>query len=211
MKKVKRTPAQNNAIWGLLSKLSLGAEDRKGLLRQLCNEVSGQEHSSQLTQAQAQEVIRRLQGRAPSQSGAPPPTKAQAEDATASEPMLTPAQQETLAHVFRQAGMTTLAQQRTFCQRQIKRPWCQTNQDFNAVYQGLKAIVLRDLDPTDFQRRVDALVNHPALDAWQLSWAADVSRQCREAAERGRLDRVPTTNRLETLIAAELASQAGAA
>ena len=61
-----RTPAQNNRMHGLLAQLrrtGLDDDGAKVLLRDLCRQYSGQDHSSRLSRAEADLVIRALQGR----------------------------------------------------------------------------------------------------------------------------------------------------
>ncbi len=58
----KRTQEQNKRIYGLLNQLSkvIGKENADAFKTRLCMEVSGQEHSSELSALEAEEIITRL-------------------------------------------------------------------------------------------------------------------------------------------------------
>lgn len=146
-----RTPAQNRAIHQLLGQLRphLGQEDADGLLRQLCREASGQEHSSALTVTQAARVIdglrRRVPQAPPAQVQAPPKREPWGPrgEGPRNKASITPTQQRVLGAMFEQAGMTTPEQRQAFARRQCKRPWPQSQQDYDAIFGALTAMILR--------------------------------------------------------------------
>ncbi len=208
----KRTPSQNRRMWGLLGQLAKTTgstrAEAEGALRRHVREVSGQEHTSQLTEYQASQVIQRLeqelrgrqveqdQQRKPWGHRGPGPREGQ---------MVSRRQLEVLEALFLQAGMDTRDRQMGFTKRQVKKPWVQTQRDFDAVFEPLKAIVLRKAAPRDVWARAKALAGHPKLNRWQQDFVPDLARQFQEAAETGDLDCVLTPHKLYKLVEAEVA------
>jgi hypothetical protein len=205
--KPTRSPAQSRALWGLKSQLEragLSADDAEQTLRRICVEVSGQEHTSRLSPNQAGRVIDQLQ-RLVSDATRKQPSR----EPAAHEPWgprgpgprqavtITGRQQDVLQAVFRQAGMTTSEQQRGFTQRQCKRPWAQTQRDYDALIEALYAMVLRAVTPGQALARARALVDHPKLDAWQRGMIPDLVRQLEGGGEL-------STHKLAKLTEAEL-------
>jgi hypothetical protein len=205
-----RTPAQNRAIWGLKSQLEragLAADDAEATVRRVCAEVSGQEHTSRLTPTQAGRVIDQLQRlvqdaacRGPATRNAEPaphtpwgPRGPGPREAVT----ISGRQQEVLQAVFRQAGMRTPEQQRGFAMRQCKRPWAQTQRDYDKLIEALYAIVLREVTPAQVLARARALVGHPRLDAWQERFIPNLVEQLEGG---GGL----STHKLAKLVEAEL-------
>lgn len=207
-----RTPAQNNQIWSLCAAIGrahrLSREDVGDLiLRPLCREVSRQDHTSRLSQAQAAQLIARLEERlreAPQQ----PQPEAEAPAKASRAATITPRQQQVLGALFVQAGMDTPEQQRGFSRRQCGRPWPQTQEDCDAILEGLKAIILRRVTADDLQRRVAALQKDPRIqrDTWKAGFVADLARQI---AAGGGLSL--TTHKLAKLVECELFCEGGCA
>lgn len=171
-----RTPSQNRAIHGLVGRLGrqLNREDADGVLRQICREASGQEHTSRLTVAQADMVIgalnKRLSGTATPALAPAPPTTPSADrtpwgprgPGPRDEARISPTQQRVLSALFAQAGIDTAERRQAFSQRQCGKPWPQTTTDCDAVFEALSAMILRGVDVTDLLARAQALVGRPA-------------------------------------------------
>lgn len=212
-----RTLDQNRRMWGVVAELrrlsGLAADDAEEVLRRCCREASGQEHTSQLTQVQAEVVIgkmdREISGyskpaesverkpeRKPWGERGPGPRGGQA---------ITPKQQAVLQALFEQAGLDTRERQMGFCKRQFGVPWPQTQANADALYEPLKAMILRRVKPSELQARTHALVGNGGLDAWKANFIADLDRQFSDAAKTGKMKTVITTHKLLKLIECELA------
>lgn len=204
-----RNAAQNRKLWALvgdLQRLGLSREDATEALRDQVERVAGHRHTSQLTAPQAAEVIDALDGQVRGRRDASP------DEEPAREPWgprgpgprkgqtITPDQQRVLRDLFRQAGMGTPEQQRAFTKRQTGKPWPQTQRDCDAIFEALKAIILRDLDPGVAHARCMALRGHPALDAWKRGFIDDLCEQYERAEDPSK---VMTTHKLDKLVEAE--------
>lgn len=225
-----RSPAQNRTLYGALGELArlagLDADARREVLEAVTREVSGQEHSSRLTPPQAEAAIQRLRQRAAAY--APPPVApvrapramegwgGAFPEAAPHDPWdtragprpvetITPRMLALLQRAFRLAGMATPAQQRGFSERQCRKPWPQSQQDFDAVFEGCSAIALRRVRPREVWERVQRLHGHPGLNRWQKGFVADVLAQFSSADDVGRLDKVLTPGKLAKILEAEVA------
>ncbi len=179
-------------------------------MRQLCRQVSGQEHTSRLTPGQADRLIDALRGevagygrpgtealepRRPWGRRGPGPRKDQP---------ITPRQQAVLASLFDQAGMGPKARQ-TFTQRQCRVPWPQTQHHADALFEALTEMILRHVNVAEVYRRTRALIDCPGLDAWEENFVEDLVRQFRELEAVGRDLRLAlTTHKLKKLTEAEV-------
>jgi len=216
-KKPRRTAAQNSRMWAAVSqlrKLGLSKADAEGILRDTVESVAGHRHSSRLDVYQAAGVIRQLEDTIErSQSPADPDPKVSS-DTSLREPwgrrgpgprmgrVISPRQQETLQALYAQAGMDTPERQRGFCERQTGKPWPQTQKHCDAIFEALKAIILRDHKPAEMRARFEALRDHPALDDWKTGFVADVCEQYQRARKP---EKVLTTHRLKKLMECEAA------
>jgi len=213
-----RSPDQNRRIWGLLKELQrrsgIPDEDTQAVLRRHCLKVSRQEHSSKLTERQAQQVIELMQSEI---SGYRPVTPPKPEPA-GHEPWgergpgprcgrrVTPREQEVLLAMFQQAGMTSREQQMGFCRRQCKVPWPQTMEHADALMEPLKAIILRSVTSEELEKRVAALQNRPELDAWKKGFVEERMRRFAEAkASHKSAKSVMSPHQLLKLIECEVA------
>lgn len=196
----QRTPAQNRQMWGLVTQLAKATgcsrEEAQEALRACCVEVSGQDSSSRLTEAQAHQVIRMLEQRTPRQRPASerpsPPASAHARPGA-----ITPRQQEVLLALFVQVKMTSREQQMGFCRRQFKLPWPQHNGHVDQLITPLKAMAIRHVTGAEMRQRALALRGDPGLDAWQVGFIADLLRQT--------VVEIHTPHKLLKLIEAEVA------
>lgn len=207
MPAASRTPAQNRTLYGLISDLrrraGLSEDDAMAVLRRVCREVSGQEHSSRLSVGQADEVIRRLgvELDAYRPAKAPQPRR----DPKPEHMELSERQVRVLDALFAQAGLVAFPARVKFCQRQLEgrsRPTSQS--DYNKLATPLAAMVVRRERPEDVRTRVAALVGVAGLDAWQSTiFLPDLLRQFDAASTPAQLAAVVTPHRLAKLIEAE--------
>lgn len=203
--KKMRTPAQNRRIWALVGELKripeLSDDDVDAILRGCVFEVSGQHSTTQLSEYQAGKVIGLLDqhlGRRPERMPWGPRGEGPRKAAT-----ISPRQQAVLRALFQQAGMGDMKRQRTFCMRQCKVPWPQTQQHADALMAPLTAMVLRRVDPGEIWRRAQALRDRPELDTWQQQFVPDLCRQFAEAEAAGNLGSVLSPHKLLKLCEAE--------
>lgn len=212
-----RTPAQNRTMWGLVQGIAKATgcsrDEAEETLRACCREVSGQEHSSQLSQVQANRVIAMLQARVPTASPASasspqlPPLRGSSDRSHA---LITQRQQDVIRALFVQVGMEDRARQMGFCRRQCKVPWPQTQAHADQLVEPLKAMAIRHVQPVDAWRRAQALVGNAKLNAWQQQFIPDLVRQFQEAESDKRLDKVLSPHKLLKLIEAEVACRGSA-
>jgi hypothetical protein len=199
-----RTIAQNNRIYGLraaLERAGLEAEDVAGIVREICLEVSGQEHTSRLSETQATRVIVGLEERVKRSETVPRPAQAApaphkpwgprgGEDRTAQP--VTARQLEVISSLCQDAGLTTLPQRVGFFARQLQgRRRVETQADADAIIEPLKAMILRKVSANDVSARLEAVRTHPKLaqDRFLPGFVADVSarveKQGKKAAGAG--------------------------
>ena len=224
-----RSPAQNRSIYGLVAEIgrraSLDTEGRRELLSGVAREVSGQEHTSLLSPSQAEAAIRLLRRRAddwaplpvaPSVRPSAPPHPTAMPEKAEHEPWgmrgqprpvetITPRMQAVLSGLWTLAGMESPQQQRGFTERQCKKPWPQSQQDFDKLFEALSSIALRKVQPRAAWERFQRLHGNPGLNAWQVGFVADMLRQYASADDVGRLDHVLTPHKLRKLVEAEVA------
>lgn len=211
MGRPQRTPAQNRAMWGLVSQISRqdgsSREEAAEVLRACCVQASGQEHTSQLTPDQADQVLALMRQRVGvSSTASPPRPPARGRPVAPSRTGgITPRQQEVIAALFRQVGMTDRGRQMNFARRQCKVPWPQTQAHADQLIEPLKAMAIRHVRPMDAWRRAQALLGHDRLDAWQRRFIPDLVRQFQEAEPAGTLDQVLSPHKLLKLVEAEVA------
>lgn len=210
-----RTPAQNRTLYGLVADLrrraGLPEDDAVAVMRRVCREVSGQEHSSRLSIGQADEVIRRLGTELDAYRPARAPKPPQVGRKPAPEHTdLSERQVRVLNALFTQAGLVGLPARVKFCQRQLEgrgRPTTQS--DYNKLATPLAAMVVRQVRAEDVRLRAEALVGAAGLDAWQSQiFLPDLVRQFAEASTPNQLAAVVTPHRLAKLIEAEDAVEA---
>ncbi len=196
-----RSPAQNNAIWGLLSRIAtasgLDRDDLKPLLHDICVTASGQGHTSALTGAQAQVVIGRLERElatyttseakpagdtAPKAAPHAPwgPRGPGARD----ERRITHFQNVVIDGLFTLCGFDSLERRQGFCKRQVQKTWPETMKEADALIQPLAEMGLRKVDKADVERRVVALRNHPGLDRWKVQFIDDLCEKYTGANRR---------------------------
>lgn len=213
-----RTPQQNRRLWGVVAALrraaALSEDDAAELVRERCRALSGQEHTSRLTAVQAHRLIldleREVAGYAPTESArnrkpARAPWGPRGPGLREDQP-ITRRQQEVVTLLYEQLGWD-LQRQRGFNQRQTRRPWPQTQKDADAVIEGLTAILLRQVRWAEALARAEALLGHPALDAWQRRFLPDLVQQFRSSQ---RPERVLTPHKLRKLVEAEARVAGGA-
>lgn len=209
-----RTPAQNRVIWGLVTQLAQATGAAKAeaeeAVRAICREVAGHDHTSRLTEGQADVVIARLRARLP-QSPAPATmaTTAASVSMSRQNAPITPRQQEVIGALYRQVGWDDRGRQIAFARRQLKLPWPQTQLHADAIIEPLKAIALRHTDPADAWRRAVALRESPHLDAWQRQFIPDLIMQFTVADASRDLTKVLSPHKLLKLIEAEVAVAMG--
>lgn len=208
-----RTPAQNSQMWGLVAQLrrlaGLSEDDAAEVLRKHCREISGQEHSSKLTVRQAEAVIARMAAEVGGYHGKrPAPARlpwGRRGDGPREDQRISPRQQQVLQALFVQAGLDTRERQMGFSRRQCGQPWPQTQSQADAIFEPLKAMVMRRLQPSDALARFQALAGRPGLDKWKRDFVADVLRQFGEAQD---IATVMSPHKLLKLIECELAVEA---
>lgn len=204
-----RTVAQNRRIHGLVGQLkqALEAEDAQGLLRQLCRQASGQEHSSRLTVGQAVTVIQGLESQvaalpSPAPDAAPVARKPWGPrgEGPRDQARISPTQQQTLAALFLQAGLDTPSRRQAFARRQCGQPWPQTKRDCDAIFEALSAMILRDVKVEDVLARARVLAELPATrrHAFFCVFIPDLIRQIEGSSEKAL-----TTHKLRKLVEAE--------
>lgn len=184
-----RTVAQNRAIFGLRGQLARAAglpvEDIDPQVRDACRQISGHEHTSKLTQPQAQWVIagltRALAAYTPAQAKpAPAPHEPWAPRAPGGrDAPITAFQNVVIAGLFdicrlADGSFDTFAKRRAFVQRQCKVDWPATKADADRVITPLSHIALRHVDAEDMKRRALALQGQK-LDAWKTGFVADLA------------------------------------
>lgn len=212
-----RTVAQNKRIYGLrlqLCQAGQEAEEVAQLVRTICAQVSGQEHTSQLTVGQCDALIRELEKALAEAQPRPRPTSAlsraqpsphepwgaRRED-RAAQP-ITERQLEVIDRLCQDAGFTSLPQRVGFFARQLEgRRAIRTQQDADKIIEPLKAIILRRVTLEEVQARFAAVAAHPELakDAWLTGFVKDVSQRLKKEGKRG-----ITPARLAKLVEAEL-------
>lgn len=204
-----RTPQQNSRIWAIISQLvrasGMSREEWAELLAGHCGAVSGQSHSSKLTRGQADEVIRRLQLQLDeyAERPAPTPKHSGAAPAKGRNDAITPFQQHLISQLFALCGMDTPEQRRAFTERQVKRPWPQTQADADKLVQPLSSMAIRKLDGIALLRRVEALAADVArLDRWKQGFVIDLLEQVRTQDTK-----TITAGKLAKLIECELAAE----
>ncbi len=207
-----RTPAQNRVIWGLVTQLAQATSGTKieaeEAVRAICREVAGHDHTSRLTEGQADVVISRLRARLPQGQGRPAAPSAPVGKSRQDAP-ITPRQQEVIGALYRQVGWDDRGRQIAFARRQLKLPWPQTQLHADAIIEPLKAIALRHTDPADAWRRAVALRESPHLDAWQRQFIPDLIAQFVVADAARDLKKVLSPHKLLKLIEAEVAVMVG--
>lgn len=198
-----RTAAQNRAIYGVraaLQRAGLDADSVDTLTRDLCRQVSGQEHTAQLTVAQANALLELLRTRIPA---APQPQPAAAkrphepwgarQAGDRDELPVTERQIEVVALMCMDAGFVSLPQRVGFFARQLQgRRRLETQRDADLVIEGLKAIILRRQDVAELERRTALVVAqvsrlNPWLQRFVADFAARLERDGKAAATAGRL------------------------
>lgn len=220
-----RTPAQNRTIHGLVSELAkasgLERDDVTPTLRTLCRAASGQEHTSQLSEASAKVVIRGLQQELGKYRPASAARGKALPDAAPHEPwgarggparlkLVTARQRAVLAEVFRLVGMDTPERVAGFCQRQCGHPQPRTHAEYDQVIGGLRGILVRTQNrPEELRARAAALVGHRGLDAWKAGFVADLLHQYDTAGPGAA--RVFTPAKLIKLVECEVAVAASRA
>lgn len=201
------SPAQRRAVWGAvaqLTKAGLSREDAEGILRDVCRKVSGQEHTSLLSDDQASKVVTQMKERAG--RGSPTAEKRAPwgpRGGARTQSTISPAQQHTIQSL---AGLLEwdATRLRAFSERQCKKPWPQTMADADALVEALKAMAMRSVPPATIQARAAAIDGHPALDDWQRPFVADLLKQFSAATESGAdLRGVMTGHKLLKLLEAE--------
>lgn len=207
-----RTTAQNRAMWGSVQALAQATggsrKDAEVALRAICQEVAGHEHTSRLTRPQADQVLERLRARVAAETKNRPRPAAKAGGGGGrkrAEQPITDRQQQVIQALYIQIGWPDRRRQMTFCQRQCKCAWPQTQAHADKLIEPLKAMALRHTDPADAYQRAQALVGHPGLDAWQRGFIPDLCGQFAGAADIGA---VLTPHKLLKLVEAEVAAKA---
>lgn len=207
----KRTLQQNRIMHGQAGEIARrsggGADEAKLMLGELAKEVSGQEHTSQLTERQAARVIALLSQRLSEMDrSSPTPPRASSKPEAPKDGPITARQVEVLDAMFEQLGMSALQPRVAFCRRTIKKPRPLDQRDVDVLMTALKAMVVRQTDPAEAWQRLRALNGHPKLDAWQrVTFVPDLLRRFEEAAAKGDLSRVLTPHRIAKLEEAEAA------
>lgn len=205
-----RTPAQNRRIWSLVGELAAATgstrDDAELALRRICRDVSGQEHTSRLGRAQAQEVIQHMEaemrGRVVTEAREErKPWGPRGPHGRDNAP-ITPRMTQVLQAMYLQAGLDSRQKQMAFSQRQAKVPWPQTHRHYDQIIEALKDMILRQVDPAEVAARVKALRGHRALNTWQLGFIDDIHHQFERAGDIGK---VLTTHKLAKLVEAEVA------
>lgn len=215
-KRRPRTVVQNRTIWGLARKWSqatgLSTEDGRELVRTITADVSGQESTRKLTEAEAAQVIRRLDQTVRDVGGTPRPTAKPQQPPKRTKGRTTPGQQRLITALFEQLGWDDQRRRMGFCRRQCGHPWPQSQVHADQVIEGLKAMVMRQVDPGDIRQRVEGLVRDHAdkLDAWQGVFLPDLLRQFNDAATLNvPLRTVLTPHKVLKVLEAELAVAGG--
>lgn len=211
-----RTPAQNRELWGLVNELGRATgldrdEVVATVVRTLAREVSGQEHTSLLSEGEAEQVLGKLRREVgkyrPRPAGRPAPARhepwGKRGPGTRDEQPITAFQREVIRALFELCGKTTTREQTQFSTRQCKEPWPQTQAHADALITPLTSMALRKIQPRAALARVQVLHRHAALDDWQLAFVDDLLRQFAAAETAGTLDKVLTAHKLIKLLEAE--------
>lgn len=216
-----RTVAQNRTIYGLrrdLCALGMEPEEVATLIQDQCRALSGQEHTSQLSQVQAAALIQDLQARlralqpTPTTTPRPRPGRAQQAEARPHEPWgeravdratqpITARQLEVIDRLAADAGLATLPQRVGFYARQLQgRRQPRTQADADKLIEPLKAMILRRVTVEEVQARLDALAGHSKLaqNSFFPGWVADVRIRLKKEGKKGL-----TPARLAKLVEAE--------
>lgn len=185
-----RTPAQNRALHALAGELAtrsgLGRDEVWDVVvRPACRKVSGQEHTSRLTPAQAAALLDLVQREVRAYTGGSAGRTERAEhepwgdrgEGPRSRAPVTRAQLEVIDALFAFVGWAPPAR-RAFTLRQCKVPWPQTQHHADAVIEPLQAIAMRHVDHEEIWRRVVSLAGQTdLLDEWKRNFVADLLRQ----------------------------------
>ena len=222
----KRTSAQSSRIWGILARLvtatGLGKDEWEGMMRAEVKRISGQEHTSQLSQMQAARLIGWLETELQRYARAAPATPDTVNlpvprphppfgerAGPRADERVTPMQQQVLrglwdlcARLDPANGWSTAALQQGFSRRQCGRPWPQSEADADKLIAPLASIAARQGPMTEWARRVAAILDAPELDAWKRKFIRDVNRQLKSGRLDGK-DDVEVCARLPKIVEAE--------
>lgn len=219
-------PGQRSRLWaavGQLRKLGpMSKEDAESVMRGICEAVSGQTHSSQLTVMQAGKVCSELEARlAELMPKAAPPAEELREGGGGDSHLRTPwarrgpgpresqgitqDQSRMICGLFGLLGWD-IRQQRGFCERQVKVGWPENMAQADALIEPLKSMVMREVGTKGLLERVTPLIDHPALasDSFLPGFVRDLQKQLTDATSaRGGLRGVLTPRKLWKLQEAE--------
>lgn len=208
-----RTVAQNGRLWTLLSKLAklsgVPRDELEETLRAKVRQVSGQDHTSRLTIAQAGVVLDDLQRRVdayrpraetePAKAAPAKPGRApwgERGPGTRTEQRITPAQQATILGLYAQLGWTDPKRRTEFCRRQTQQPWPQSMADADKLIEPLMAMVKRTVPVRTLVEQLRQCLGRPELTPFESSWVADVCNQVTDAEATGKdLDKVFSTKK----------------
>lgn len=180
--KAKITSAQNRAVWALVSRLAKstggGAAEAGEIKAAAVRHVTGQDHLSQVSQADAIRLIDHLQRQVKQLEA--PKREPWGERGTGprTEATITPKMAALIPILFDQAGMTKEGA-RTFTAKMCKgRPWPQTQHDADVLFEALSSMVMRQNPPTKLIPRVERLIaSIGRLTAWEQGAIVDYQAQ----------------------------------
>ena len=173
-----RTAAQNRRLWSMVRRLDqlFGPGQGEAKMREVVKQISGEECTRKLTEAQAEDVIWRLAARLASAEAA--------RRAPEPEELPTRQQLDMIQHFREDLGMAT-GQLIALTRRIIKKPWPQTRREAGKVYEALSAIFVRKIPREALRARVARLLFLDAeLTAWERKFLED---QERRLSGRGRI------------------------
>ncbi len=190
--KMQRTPDQNKRIWKLVGQLAeatgLGRERAEEIMRDHCEQVTGQTSTRSLTVSQADDLIRRLEdigwkflGVANKVPYKKKPSK-EARQVHDGEALATPQMEGMLRDLFTDLGWGNKAQQRGFYKRVLGKDTIGpvTRGDHLKVIEGLKAMWLRK-NRHEIARAHLAVAelhqNGTGLTPWERDFVEDVRKQ----------------------------------
>ena len=176
-----RTLDQNKRIWKLVNTFASAtgftrhyATER---MHDFCEEISGQRHSSDLTEDQADEVIQRLQEiiRKARKKNIEHRTSNIEHDA---EALATNQQVAILNTLFLDVGMDTDIRQMRFCERVIKSSIPITRGDVLKVHEALEAMYVRRFTDADIDNMLALAIRlQDRCTPWERGFIDDLYRQ----------------------------------
>lgn len=200
------TANQRRCLWAVAGEIGhhkgLDRVGVEALVAAEARAVSAQEHVSQLSTMQADQVISRLRALAAQLRTKLAETAPEPGPPGRAPGRLSEKQDFVLDRLFMQAGIDTLPRRAGFTRRVIRRASPSSQADFTALKEALTAIIQRAAPVDDVMARLEATTQGRLTD-WERGFVADVHRRLGEGE-------LPSPHQLDTLAVIE-ARQATAA